>query len=333
MNLRNVYYLPSSPFNLLNLGLLNNNGILHDNENETLYQLGSKRVLAQARRWRNSYLLKLLNLSDAALFFVKIDDKTYKWPPHAFLSSSSSQTSSPITIWHKSLGHTNFASLRRYLKRLEVDYVDDAEVHIYDSCQLAKATKVYNRDPKKRSQQPYQFIHTDLVGPINPVRFSGKRHFFTFTDDCTRYTEIYTGSKKNNWLECLKTFHSLCRTRLKQAHPIETLRSDYGSELQSHKADEWLQKEEIVFEPLAPYSQEQNGVSDRVRRTILDMRRATILKGNIDNELWPEVVLAMTYIKNNRPTKALPSNSTPHKVQSQENTTGVSHLRVLGSTV
>ena len=41
----------------------------------------------------------------------------------------------------------------------------------------------------------------------------------------------------------------------------------------------------------------------------------------------------MTYIKNNCPTKALPSNATPYEAQSQENTTDVSHLRVLGSTV
>lgn len=65
----------------------------------------------------------------------------------------------------------------------------------------------------------------------------------------------------------------------------------------------------------------------------MDMTRATILEGNIDDELWPEIVLAMTYIKNDRPTKALPSNATLHEVQSQENTTNVSHLRVLGSTV
>ncbi len=113
LNLQNVYYLPSSPCNLVSLRLLNNSGILHDNENETLYQLGSKSVLAQAKRSRNSYLLKLLNLFDAAVFLVKIDDKTYKWSPHAFLSSSSSQTPLPITIWHMRLGHTNFASLRR----------------------------------------------------------------------------------------------------------------------------------------------------------------------------------------------------------------------------
>lgn len=53
-----------------------------------------------------------------------------------------------------------------------------------------------------------------------------------------------------------------------------------------------------MFEPSAPYSQEQNGVFEKIGRTIMDMTRATILEGNIDNNLWPELVLAMTYIKN-----------------------------------
>ena len=37
----------------------------------------------------------------------------------------------------------------------------------------------------------------------------------------------------------------------------------------------------------------------------MDMTRATILDGSLDDELWPEIVLAMTYVKNVRPTKAL----------------------------
>ena len=96
--LRNVYYLPSSPCNLVSLGLLNDSEIFHDNGNETLYQLESNRVLAQARRWRNSYLLQPLNLLEAAVFLDKIDDETYEWPPHAFLNSSSPQTFLPLTI-------------------------------------------------------------------------------------------------------------------------------------------------------------------------------------------------------------------------------------------
>lgn len=78
LNLRNVYYLPSSPCNLVSLGLLNDSGIFLDNGNVTFYQLRSNRVLTQAMRWRNSYLLKPLNLSDAAVFLAKINDETYE---------------------------------------------------------------------------------------------------------------------------------------------------------------------------------------------------------------------------------------------------------------
>ena len=82
-NLQNVYYLPNSPCNLVSLGLLNNSGIFHNNEHENLYQITSKRVLAQAKRWRNSYLLRPLNLSDGAVHLLRVDADTYQWPPHA----------------------------------------------------------------------------------------------------------------------------------------------------------------------------------------------------------------------------------------------------------
>ena len=126
---------------------------------------------------------------------------------------------------------------------------------VYDSCQRAKATKIYNCEPQKRADYPYQFIHTHLVGLINPLGFGRERYFFIFTDDFTRHTETYTGIKKSDWFRCLKTFHNLAKTRSKKTRPTEYLRSDYGSELQSKQVDRWLAKEGIIFEPSAPYSQ------------------------------------------------------------------------------
>ena len=66
-----------------------------------------------------------------------------------------------------------------------------------------------------------------------------------------------------------------------------------------------MQKEGITFEPSVPYSQEQNGVSEQTGRTIIDMNRTKILEGNINDDLWLDLVFAMMYVKNNRLTKAL----------------------------
>lgn len=78
LNLRNAFYLPNSPCNLVNLGLLNDSGVFYDNEAETLYQVKTRKPLAQAQHWRNSYFLKPLNLSDGAVHLLRIDDVTYQ---------------------------------------------------------------------------------------------------------------------------------------------------------------------------------------------------------------------------------------------------------------
>lgn len=171
-----------------------------------------------------------------------------------------------------------------------------------------------------------------LYGQSDPSVLGGERYFFTFTDGFTRYTETYTGAKKSDWFMGLKAFHNLCKTRSNKERPVHRLRSDYGSELQSKRVEEWLEKEGIIFEPSAPYSQEQNGVSERVGRTIMDMTRATILEGNLCDNLWPEIVVAMTYIKKIWRTKALEGNSSPYYAQHQEDP-DINHLRILGSTV
>lgn len=129
------------------------------------------------------------------------------------------------------MGHLNFSLLKTYLNYLNIKFNDNFDGYICDSCLQTKATKTYYRDFEKQSSKTYQFVHTNLIGPINFVGFLGKKYFFTFIDNATRIIEIYMGTKKSNWLKYLKIYHSLCKTSSKQDHPIERPKSDYGSEL------------------------------------------------------------------------------------------------------
>ena len=61
------------------------------------------------------------------------------------------------------------------------------------------------------------------------------------------------------------------------------------------------------------------------------MTRVIILKGNIDDGMWPELIFAITYIRNNRPTRVL-QNLSPHKILLQKFLT-LSYLQILGSRV
>lgn len=328
LNLCNVYYLPNSPSNLVSLSFLNDAGIYYDNEQQALYNKASRRPFAFTQRWERSFLLHPLNLSVSAANLLKTEDNLYQDTKPKIHQTWSVKL--PLTIWHKQFGHLNFPALRKHLAHHNICYTNDE--HICDSCKRAKATKHYNCTPQERAKRPYQFVYTDLVGPMTPLRFGAKSYFFTFSDDNTRITETYTGRQKSKWLKSLKAFYNLVCTCTGLDRPIERLRSDYESELQSRKVDKWLTKQEITFEPSAPYSQEENGVSKKTRRTIMDLVRATILEGGIDDTLWPGIVLAMTYIKNLRPTRALEGFISPIEMQTQA-IPDLHHLRILDSNV
>lgn len=63
----------------------------------------------------------------------------------------------------------------------------------------------------------------------------------------------------------------------------------------------------------------------------MEMAQACILEENINDDFWPEVIFAITRVKNICLTNALGGMS-PHKPQFNE-PPDVSHLSVLGSTV
>ena len=132
LNLQNLYYLPSSPCNLVSLALLNNSGIFHDNEHKILYQVQTKQILPEVKSLKNSYLLRPLKLSDAAIQLLRVDDKTYKWPAQAFHTTFPDCLS--FTTWNKRLGHINFMLLKSLIQHLKVEYMNDSEGYIGDSC-------------------------------------------------------------------------------------------------------------------------------------------------------------------------------------------------------
>lgn len=64
---------------------------------------------------------------------------------------------------------------------------------------------------------------------------------------------------------------------------------------------------------------------------IMDMTRTTIFERNIDDDPWPEIIPAMTQVKNVKPTSAL-ERGNPHQTL-HDSPPSVNHLRVLGSMV
>lgn len=170
------------------------------------------------------------------------------------------------------------------------------------------------------------------MGLIMPIGFGDKQYFFTFIDNYTPITKTYTAKQKSEWFKCLKAFHNLGQIRIKLDRLTECLQSNYDSKLQNQKVDKWFTNQGIVFKLLAVYFQEENGMSKKTDQTIMEMVRATILKKEIEDTFWPKVLLAITYVKNPQPIRALEDSINPIEKQ-DDILSSLQHLRVLGSTV
>ena len=68
----------------------------------------------------------------------------------------------------------------------------------------------------------------------------------------------------------------------------------------------FLQERGIVAQYTMPGSQDQNGVAERRKRTLLDMVRSMLSSSKLPRFLWTEALKTAVYILNQVPTKVVP---------------------------
>ena len=94
--------------------------------------------------------------------------------------------------------------------------------------------------------------------------------------------------------------------------------------------ERYLKGHGIARETTAPYSPEQNSVSGRANRTIMERVKAIIAETGLPKTLWIEIVGTVVYLKNISPTRTL-KHKTLYEA-SYGRKPDLSHLRIIGST-
>ena len=111
---------------------------------------------------------------------------------------------------------------------------------------------------------------------------------------------------------------------------LKTIRSDNGGEYTSKKFEAYLKSEGIRHEYTIPKTPEQNGVAERLNRTLVESSRSMLLDANLPQRFWAEAVSTATYLRNRCPTRAV-EGKTPYEAW-HGTKPRVDHLRVFGCT-
>lgn len=318
--INNVLHVPDVATNLLSVGnITDKNRIVMFNQTECrLYDAKTCRIYGDyvSIGSRKNGGLYLLNEAVNEIHMVSDD-----------IVAASSTCISQDT-WHRRLGHLSLSGMRMLREHLaEGMNFKDEELKVCIPCIEGK--QIRNTFPKgkaRRAQIELELIHSDLCGPMSEPSWMGARYFLTFTDDYSRKSFVYLLKEKTQVFNTFVQFKTLVenQTGLK----IKRIRTDNGREYCHKTFDNFLSKYGIIHETTIPYTPEQNGVSERLNRTLVEKARTMLKDSGLQKRYWGEAINTAVYLKNRSPTMAV-EGATPEEIWSKKKV-NLSNLRVFG---
>ena len=198
---------------------------------------------------------------------------------------------------------------------------------ICEACQLEKQTRIVFPDNAFRASSKLQLVHTYVCGPMHNESLNGSKYFLLFVDDYSRFCWVYfLKSKADVFTEFVRFKTTI---ELETGNKLKMLRSDNGGEFTFQKFEGYLAKERIKHQLIVPYTPQQNGVSERRNRTLMEMARCLLYENKIPLKFWAEAVNTASYLLNRMTTKVL-GDKTPYEIWYGFKP-NVDHLKVFGN--
>lgn len=146
-----------------------------------------------------------------------------------------------------------------------------------------------------------ELVHTDVNGPFPTGSLAGSKYFLTIIDDCSKKIFAYTIKSKSEVFEKFEEFKNFAENQTGKR--IKAVRSDNGGEYDSKRFDKFAKENGIELQRTIPYTPQQNGVSERYNRTIMERVRALLIESGLADNFWGEAVHTAVHLLNIVPKK------------------------------
>ena len=324
LTFKNVMFVPELKKRLISIGQLTKRG-------------GKEKQRVSVTFTDDKVVLRVVQGNGERIFefgnrFGKLYELTCEIPTPSCNYTSVNEKS--LSIWHQRFGHLNHQDVLKLQSENMVEgltisksKVPDGEV--CEGCVLGKQTR--NPFPKKsssKSNEVLERIHTDVCGPISVSSIGGSLYFITFIDDYSNHLWVYTMKKKSEALDKFIEFSAVNENLM--GKNIKRIRSDNGGEYFSDDFNDLCRKRGIYREPTIPHTPQQNGVAERMNRTIMDNVRALLYHSKLPLHLWAEALSTVVYLRNRSPTSSLKGMTPYERVFNAK--PDVRHLRIFGCT-
>lgn len=233
--------------------------------------------------------------------------------------------------WHKRLGHLNSQTLKKMANQVAGLQVKTANYDDIKNC-VACATGKQTRDPfppsTSRSSAILDLIHSDLCGAMRTQTLGGSLYFMTFIDDYSRKVFTYFLRSKDQVASTFIDYITLIENQTDRR--IKVLRTDNGTEYVNKRMTDFLREKGIAHQLTCPYSPQQNGIAERMNRTLIEKAKCMIKQAGMPNTFWGESIKMAEFIVNHTPCSSI--NGIPDELF-YDKKIDISNLKTFGCRV
>lgn len=267
-------------------------------------------------------------IDDTNLYHLELES-----PPDVVMvvSSTSEQSAS---LWHVRLGHPGrnvFNALFRHVDwpLANVGLRVDETFHC-ESCVKGKLTQksFHTVNISDREWLVGEFVHIDVWGPYAIASYSGKRYFALFVDEASRFSTLFLLENRSEVYAKFELLYEYVKTQLKVR--MKKLRCDNARELTS-LCRMCEKKHGMECSLTVKQTPEQNGIAERMIRTVTERMRCLLAHFQLPQDLWAEAAVTAAYYANIVPN-ATKGMQVPFAVWHRE-TPAYSQLRTFGCAV
>jgi transposase InsO family protein len=279
----NVWYVPSFKKKLLSLVTIRQDG----------HKIVMEDGLVKIMSVKDNLKTIMSGYEDGKL--LRMNGKVIKRKEEVATTSNSKMSS--FRLWHFRFGHLNFESL---LKLKSQDLVKGLptfkkENSKCESCILGKKKRESFPTSSWQATKYLELIHSDICGPME-YSFGGCRYFVLFIDDHTRMTWVYFLKSNSEAFEKFLNFQHVVENETREK--VASLRTNIGAEFTSTEFNDYCQNNGIKWQLTNSYTPQQNGVTERMNRTLMGMARSMMQFKGLSTKYWVEAVHNPVYLRN-----------------------------------
>jgi transposase InsO family protein len=199
--------------------------------------------------------------------------------------SRATQKESTFDLWHARLGHLNHAKLREIITKnllTGIPSLPPGRTNSKSFCRACALAKSHHQPiPKQASHRPtrpLECIHIDVVD-LRDLGRQDERHAILITDEFTSFVVGKPLTAKNQVFPAFLDYQQ--RAYNVQRHPLMSVQLDNGELAKLRDFQEHCTRHGIAIRMSETNTPQQNGIAERMNRTIIEQTRALLIHGNM----------------------------------------------------